>query len=86
LVLTFAYFLKISPNSVELVGEGLRGGKVVRLFYGKRTGARSAAFSATLILHNWYPEFAPNLNPENGDTTKMVGGPVSASCVAPKLE
>ena len=28
--------------AVELVGEGLRGGKVVRLFHGKRPGGRQA--------------------------------------------
>ena len=40
LVLTFEYFIRTGTSSVELVGEGLRGGKVVRLFHGKRPGAR----------------------------------------------
>ncbi len=39
LVLILSYFKKIGSSSVELVGEGLRGGKVVRLFHGKRPGA-----------------------------------------------
>lgn len=43
LVLTFSYSIKNGPSSVELVGEGLRGGKVARLFHGKRPGARSAS-------------------------------------------
>ena len=36
----FLNFIQNESSSVELVGEGTRGGKVVRLFHGKRPGAR----------------------------------------------